>query len=169
MALFPIKKDAPGKAPRCLYSAVAGSPFVDENPTRMRSKAKGFASSTGIQCKRALMDNRASSPEPVLAHRRDAPQVSFTTRGNAAAAIASVQNDDDREAALEEYRRDKYSTTAPGSRSPSRNRRSGSGKRPRRRGRRHRNRQPDRHPGPPIGCRRRRPCRISMAMVMKTS
>ena len=102
MALFPVKKDAPSKASRCLHSAVAGrGASVDErNPTGMRSKAKGFASSTGMQCKMKGADEHARSPTLVLAHRRDAPQVSFTTRGNAAMVIASVHNDD-REAALE--------------------------------------------------------------------
>ena len=102
MALFPVKKDAPSNASRCLHSAVAGGPSVDElNPTGMRSKAKGFASSTGMQCKSKGIEEHARSPTLVLAHRRDAPQVSFTTRGSAAMAIASVKNDDDREAALE--------------------------------------------------------------------
>ena len=48
---------------------------------------------------------------PALAHRRDAPQVNFSIRGDFQLALPSTSSPHDRAEALSEYQRDKYSTT----------------------------------------------------------
>ena len=54
---------------------------------------------------------------PVLATRKDTPPVSFTKRGSAGLAISATSTPEAKASAVDAYRKDLYSATAPSSRS----------------------------------------------------
>ena len=61
--------------------------------------------------------NAGDAPVPMLAARKDAPRVAFSTRAEPKLAAAATASEEAKAAALEDYEKDKLSATAPGARS----------------------------------------------------
>ena len=72
-----------------------------------------IASSSCAGPGKGRQDAVAKPPQPVLAARRDAPRVQYSTKGNLEDALAAVATEEARAEADAAYRRDMYSTTGP--------------------------------------------------------